>query len=147
MTSGISLTPTSHVAILGFASRTATFATLLVPRGCALRVWDPRLATRGAEFSTRIEAMGVDVMTDLASALRGARLVVVDTGSEVPEVHVPPLAGQQRLDLATAPAAEIEAALVALGLPPAAADWEAACAARSGTATAEPACVRRGELP
>ena len=72
------LTPTSNVAILGFASRTATFASLLAPRGCALRVWDPRLATEGAAFATRIEAAGVDVIPELSVALRGARLVVLE---------------------------------------------------------------------
>jgi hypothetical protein len=141
------LTPTSNVTILGFATRTATFAALVAPRGCAVRVWDRRLATGGPAMATRIEAAGVDVIPELSVALRGARLVVLDSGTGMLEDEVPLQAGQRLLDLATAPAAEIEAVLVALGLPTASADWEAACTAQSATAAAGPAVVQRGELP
>jgi hypothetical protein len=147
MKSGWALAPSSNVAILGFATRTETFAALLAPRGCALRVWDPRLAQDDTSLATRIEAAGVDVIPELAVALRGARLVVFDSGTEAARDEVPLQAGQKLLDLATAPAAEIEAVLIALGLPPASADWKAACTIRSGTASSGPAVVRRGELP
>lgn len=141
------LTPTSNVTILGFASRTAAFAAMLAPRGCALRAWDPRLATGGPAIATRIEAAGVDVIPELSVALRGARLVVLDSGTGTPAEEIPLQAGQRLLDLATASAAEIEAVLVALGVPAASADWEAACMARSATGPAGPAVVQRGELP
>jgi hypothetical protein len=73
--------------------------------------------------------------------------VVLDTVPEALLTQMPLQAGQQLLDLATAPAAEIEAVLVALGLPAAAADWKAACAAQPPTPASEPAAIRRGELP
>lgn len=147
------LTPTSNVVILGFGTRAATFAALLAPRGCALRVWDPLLATAGATARrAHIEAAGVDAIPELSQALRGARLVVLDAAPGTPPTEVALQAGQKLLDLATAPAAEIEAVLVALGLPSAAAHWEAACASRSSdmadcAAAPESAAVRRGELP
>ena len=141
------LTPTSNVAILGFATRTAAFAQLLAPRGCALRAWDPRLATGGSALATRIEAAGVDVVPELSLALRGARLVVLDSQTGLLEKQVPLQVGQRLLDLATAPASDIESILAALGVPSAAANWRQACAARPDLATAEPPAVRRGELP
>jgi len=147
MKTALTLTPSSNVAILGFATRTEAFAALLAPRGCALRVWDPRLAQDDTSLATRIEAAGVDVVPELAVALRGARLVVVDSGRGPARDEVPLQAGQKLLDLATAPAADIDAVLIALGLPPASADWEAACTIRSGIASSGPAVVRRGELP
>ena len=147
------LTPTSNVAILGFGPRAATFAALLAPRGCALRAWDPLLTTtQGAAQRARIEAAGVDAMDELATALRGARLVVVDTAPRSVLAEVPLQAGQQRLYLDSAAAAEIDAVLIALGLPPAAANWQAACAARpadvaDSASGPQPPTVRRGELP
>jgi hypothetical protein len=83
-------------------------------------------------------------------ALRGARLVVL----ELPEpaavrAHLHP--GQRVLDLTRAPAGEVDALLVALGLPPSAANWSAAVAAgtvaNSATLNSAAASVRRGELP
>jgi hypothetical protein len=147
MQAGLTLTPTSNVAILGFASRTEAFAALLAPRGCALRVWDPRLAQDGTALALRIEATGVDVMPELPVALRGARLVVLDSATGAIASEVPLHAGQQLLDLATAPSAEIEAVLIALGLPPANANWEAARTTRSGIGCGVPVAIRRGELP
>jgi UDP-N-acetylmuramoylalanine-D-glutamate ligase len=146
------LTPASSVAILGFGRRAATFAALLAPRGCALRAWDPLLATtQGAALRARIEAAGVDAMHELAAALRGARLVVVDTAPRDVLAQMPPQAGQQRLDLGDTPPAQIDTALIALGLPPAAADWATACAATamsdSTAMTTDTPAVPRGELP
>ncbi|HTP40104.1 MAG TPA: hypothetical protein VMI92_11085 [Steroidobacteraceae bacterium] len=144
------LTPTSNVALLGFGARAAAFAALLAPRGCALRAWDPRLCTgEAAALRARIEAAGVDAVPDLATALRGARLVVLDTmaAEALPQAAQ---AGQRLLDLAHAPAADVDAVLLALGLPPQAADWAAACAANMANCDAagpDIPVVRRGELP
>ena len=146
------LTPTSQVAILGFGTRAATLAALLAPCGCALRAWDPRLADAGgAALRVRIEAAGVDVFAELSTALRGARLVVLDTVQVNSALQAQLQAGQKILDLA-APAAHIDAVLAALGVP-AAAHWAAACAFQSSavansTATLpDTPAVRRGELP
>ncbi len=143
------LTPTSHVAILGFGKRATAFAGLLAPRGCSMRAWDSLLAAvDGAACRARIEAAGVDAVPDLGAALRGARLVVVDTLPPGLLASTPLHSAQRLLDLGTAPVAEVEAVLVALGVPPAAADWEGACASTpERDPTVEPAVVRRGELP
>lgn len=148
------LAPTSNVAILGFGNRAAAFAALLAPRGNALRAWDPSLAQAdGSAMRAIIEAAGVDCIADLAAALRGARLVVLDT---VPRAGLPatfPQAGQQVLDLATATTAEVDAVLAVLGLPATAPRWETAGAAAilavANSAAAIPGTppVRRGELP
>jgi len=139
------LVPTSNVAILGFGKRAATFAALLAPRGCALRAWDPQVGgADGQVHRARIEAAGVDVHTELPIALRGARLVVLDTVPFTELLRAQLQDGQQLLDLETAPAAQIDAALAALGLPPSAARWEAACAAQSSP---DISAVARGELP
>jgi len=145
------LTPTSNVAMLGFGARAASFAALLAPRGCALRAWDPQLESSAATaVRARIEACGVDAAADLAAALRGARLVVLDTLPLTAALQAHMQAGQQLLDLATAPAAEIDAMLVALGLPAGSAHWATAAGAvamaNSGAVPDIPA-VRRGELP
>ena len=140
--------PTSSVAIVGFGARAASFAALLAPRGVALRAWDARLATvQGEALRVWIESAGVDAVTELASALRGARLVVLDAPAMAVQ-DLPLRAGQQLLDLARAGAAEVSAVLVALGMPPAQARWE-----EVGEATVPPSAtgaspaVRRGELP
>jgi hypothetical protein len=148
------LTPTSNVVILGFGTRAVTFAALLAPRGCALRAWDPLLAgADGARQRARIEAAGVDAIPELPAAMRGARLVVLDSAPDAVLAQVQLVAGQTLLNLATAPATEIQAVLVALGLPPAAAHWETACTATaaavadSAAMTAEAPAIPRGELP
>jgi hypothetical protein len=142
------IVPTSNVAILGFGARAANFATLLAPRGVALRAWDPRLGTaEAAALRARIESAGVDAIGELATVLRGARLVVLDTLPPATR-ELPLQAGQHLLDLALAPAADINAVLVALGVPSAMARWEdigTATAPHSATATSP--AVRRGELP
>jgi len=148
------LAPTSNVAILGFGNRAAAFAALLAPRGNALRAWDPSLAQAdGIAMRAVIEAAGVDCIGELAAALRGARLVVLDT---LPRAELPATflqAGQQLLDLANATAAEIDAVLAALGLPDTAPRWATAGAAapagmaNSAAATPGTPLVRRGELP
>jgi 3-hydroxyisobutyrate dehydrogenase-like beta-hydroxyacid dehydrogenase len=140
------LAPTSNVAILGFGARAAGFAALLAPRGCALRAWDPALAAaNGSAMRTRIEAAGVDCMAELSAALRGARLVVLDTLPMNAWLAAQLQEGQQLLDLATAPAAHVEAVLAALGLPPGAtAAWTMA---NSAAAIPGTPLVRRGELP
>jgi hypothetical protein len=140
------LVPTSNVAILGFGTRAAELAALLAPRGCAVRAWDPALAAgHGGAMRARIEAAGVDCMAELSAALRGARLVVLDTVPMTASLAAQLQAGQQLLDLATAPAAQVEAVLAALGVP------HGATAARSmaNSAAAIPGTppVRRGELP
>lgn len=140
------LTPTSNVAILGFGARAHTFAALLAPRGCALRAWDPLLATNSANKQrARIESAGVDACVELSTALRGARLVVLDT---VPASALPALlqGGRELLDLARAPAAHIDAVLNALGLPNATGCWLAALA-NSHALETESSAVHRGELP
>ena len=140
------LTPTSNVAILGFGMRGRMFAALLAPRGCALRAWDPLLATAEAVGQrARIESAGVDACVDLSEALRGARLVVLDT---VPSSALPAALpeGQQVLDLGSAPAAQIDAVLEALGLPQPRGRWLAAMAGNTAGA-GEPAPLGRGALP
>lgn len=140
------LTPTSNVAILGFGTRAHLFAALLAPRGCALRAWDPLLATsESVSQRARIEAAGVDACAELSAALRGARLVVLDTvpGSALPEAMA---AGRQVLDLGSAPAAQIDAVLEALGLPQASGRWQAAVASHAASED-EPAVIGRGPLP
>jgi len=74
------LTPASGIAILGFGDDCRRIAAALAPRGCALRVYDPRAdqTPAGARLRARIESLGVDVMTDAAASLRAARLVVLD---------------------------------------------------------------------
>jgi hypothetical protein len=142
----LTLTPTSHVAILGFGARARAFAALLAPRGCALRAWDPLLATGDADQQrVRIEAAGVDACGNMSVALRGARLVVLDS---VPASALPAglAAGQELLDLASAPAAHIDAVLGALGLPHASGSWLSALA-QSTTSAQDSSAVRRGELP
>ncbi|MEJ0099590.1 MAG: hypothetical protein WDO12_07570 [Pseudomonadota bacterium] len=148
------LTPASNIAILGFGARATCFAALLAPRGCALRAWDPGLSNGDATMRARIEASGVDAIDELATALRGARLVLLDT---VPltatlQAHLQP--GQRVLALDTAPAADVDVVLIALGLPPQAANWRAAlhdaalrAVANSAAATPDTPAVRRGELP
>jgi hypothetical protein len=147
------IVPTSSVALLGFGTRAAEFAALLAPRGVALRAWDPRLAAAdAATLRAHIEAAGVDAAGDPATALRGARLVVLDA-LPMAARDVPLVPGQQRLDLASATAAEVNAVLVKLGVPPAAARWAepadaAAAAIPPATAIpAIPAIVHRGPLP
>ncbi|MEJ0099962.1 MAG: hypothetical protein WDO12_09535 [Pseudomonadota bacterium] len=147
------LTPASIVAILGFGPRARCFAALLAPRGCALRAWDPAPPDAGAAVRAHIEAAGVDAVDEPDTALRGARLVVLDTVPMTGTLHALLQPGQKVLDLRTAAAADIDAVLVALGVPPAAACWathEAALAgAVANSATADPhtPLVRRGELP
>ena len=140
--------PTSTIAMLGFGARAAGFAALLAPRGVALRAWDARLATaEGQSLRARLESAGVDACSEPASALRGARLVVLDTPG-MPSQDLPLHAVQQLLDLTRAPAAQINAVLIALGVPPAQARWEdvgEAMVPRSAIAT--PPATRRGELP
>jgi hypothetical protein len=150
----MTLTPASSVAILGFGPRAAAFAALLAPRGCALRAWDPRLADPGdLTMRARIEAAGVDAIAELSTALRGARLVVLDTVPATPLLAAQLQAGQRLLDLDRAPAADVDAVLMALGLPAEAARWEVVCMAtacamaHSTIATTDIAAVRRGELP
>jgi hypothetical protein len=148
------LAPTSNIALLGFGTRAAAFAALLAPRGNALRAWDPSLAlTGGNAMRTIIEAAGVDCSADLVAALRGARLVVLDT---LPRAALPATllqAGQQVLDLDTAAATEVDAVLAALGLPATAPHWATVGAAavrgvaNSAAATPGTPPVRRGELP
>lgn len=96
------LTPASGIAILGFGDDCRRIAAALAPRGCALRVFDPRAdhSPEGTRLRTRIEALGVDVMADAADALRGARLVVLDAGCPagvVGSLRLPE--GQMLLDL------------------------------------------------
>lgn len=146
------LTPASTVVILGFGTRASIFAALLAPRGCALRAWDPLLASpASAIHRARIEAAGVDAIADVAIAMRGARLVVVDEIDRNTLDALPLQAGQKILDLATAPAAEMETVLVALGVPAAKANWAEACANNNGMtdcdAMPNPPAVPRGELP
>jgi hypothetical protein len=148
------LAPTSNVAILGFGARAARFAALLAPRGCALRAWDPALASAdGSAMRARIEAAGVDCMADIASALRGARLVVLDTMPMHATLAAQLQQGQQLLDLDHAAASDIDAVLTALGLPASAPRWEssgatAAPAMANSAATNPPTPLfRRGELP
>jgi len=148
---GLMLAPTSNVAILGFGARAQTFAALLAPRGCALRAWDPSLdGVDAATMRTHIEAAGVDAAADLGAALRGARLVVLDA-VDAGAVRANLQPGQRLLDLASASAVEIDAVLVALGLPPAAVSWQAACesglVANCPTSDPDIPVVRRGELP
>lgn len=142
--------PTSNVSILGFGARATEFAALLAPRGVALRAWDPRLAAAdAADLRARIESAGVDAVVELAAALRGARLVVLDALPMAPR-DVPLMAGQQLLDLASATAAQVNSVLVKLGVPPAAARWEQigdAAAAAIHPPTAIPAMAHRGHLP
>jgi UDP-N-acetylmuramoylalanine-D-glutamate ligase len=154
MAAGLMLTPASTVVILGFGARGAAFAALLAPRGCALRAWDPQLAaTDGAALRACIEAAGVDAVADLSAALRGARLVLLDTVSMTPSLAAQLQPGQQLLDLGSAPAADIDTVLAALGLPPGAASWQTLrAAAESPVANSTPTIaslppVRRGELP
>jgi hypothetical protein len=142
------IVPTSNVAILGFGARAASFAALLAPRGVALRAWDPRLGTAQAQhLRACIESAGVDAVSECTTALRGARLVVLDA-LPMPAPDLPLQAGQHLLDLARAPAADVNAVLVALGVPSAQARWEDASAATTPpSATATSPAVRRGELP
>ncbi len=142
----LTLTPTSTVAILGFGTRAGAFAALLAPRGCALRAWDPLLATAdAARQRARIEAAGVDACADLSAALRGARLVVLDTA---PAGALPDelAADREVLDLGGAPDARIEAALEAMGLPQAQGCWQAALAGDTAL-QGNPGPVKRGPLP
>lgn len=142
------IVPTSNVAMLGFGTRAAGFTALLAPRGVALRAWDARLNTAAGDcLRARIESAGVDACSELGSALRGARLVVLDAPMMASQ-DLPLHAGQQLLDLARASAAEVIAVLVALGVPPAQARWEdVGEAAMPLSAIATPPAVRRGELP
>jgi hypothetical protein len=144
----MTIVPTSNVAILGFGARAAGFAALLAPRGVALRAWDERLgAAQAGSLRARIESAGVDAVGELATALRGARLVVLDAPAMTLQ-DLPLQAGQHLLDLARAPAAEVNAVLVALGVPSAQARWEdIGEAAVPQSATATPPAIRRGELP
>jgi 3-hydroxyacyl-CoA dehydrogenase len=140
------LLPTSNIAILGFGARAAGFAALLAPRGCALRAWDPALASaHDAAMRASIEAAGVDCMAELSRTLRGARLVVLDTVPMTAWLAAQLQEGQLLLDLATAPAADIDAVLAALGLPHGA----TAVRTMANSAAAIPGTprVRRGELP
>ena len=90
----------------------------------------------------------MDAVGELATALRGARLVVLDA-LPMAAWDVPLMAGQQLLDLASATAAEVNAVLVKLGVPAATARWEdvATAAASAPPATAIAAMVHRGHLP
>ncbi len=140
--------------LLGFGARAARFAALLAPRGCALRAWDPLLADANGEMMrARIEAAGVDVFAELSVALRGARLVVLDTVPMTAALLAQLQAGQRLLDLARAPAADIDAVLAALGLPLSGACWSVVneastpAVADSSAATPDTPAVRRGELP
>ena len=144
----MTIVPTSRVAILGFGTRAAGFAALLAPRGVALRAWDAGLATpRAPSLRACIESAGVDAVGELAAALRGARLVVLDAPAMAPQ-ELPLQAGQQLLDLAHAPAAQVNAVLMALGVPSSQARWEDVEAmSPSPCAIAAPPAVRRGELP
>jgi hypothetical protein len=144
----MTIVPTANVAILGFGARAANFAALLAPRGVALRAWDAGLATAQAQsLRARIESAGVDVVGELASALRGARLVVLDAPA-VASQDLPLHAGQRLLDLAHAPAAEVNAVLMALGVPSSQARWEDVGEVMAPPpAITTPSAVRRGELP
>jgi hypothetical protein len=145
------IVPTSGVAILGFGARATGFARLLAPHGVALRAWDPRLATaQAAALRAHMESTGVDAVGELAGALRGARLVVLDA-PVLATRDLPLQTGQQLLDLARAPAADVNAVLMALGVPSAKARWEDVAAAMAqavppSLAGNRPA-ARRGELP
>jgi 3-hydroxyisobutyrate dehydrogenase-like beta-hydroxyacid dehydrogenase len=90
------LTPASNIAIIGFGDACRRFAAALAPRGCALRVFAPQ-ADR-----SHIEALGVDVTGDLATALRGARLVVLDTALAAVNVATQLRNGQLLLDMTPA---------------------------------------------
>jgi hypothetical protein len=148
------LAPTSQVAILGFGARAVALAALLAPRGCALRAWDPALATAdAAAMRASIEGAGVDCMPELAAALRGARLVVLDTSPMGAALQAQLREGQHLLDLASAEPADVDTVLAALGLPPSAPRWQTVAAALApavaNSAAAIPGTppVRRGELP
>jgi hypothetical protein len=92
-------------------------------------------------------------MSDLFAALRGARLVLLDTVAMTPPLAAQLHPGQRLLELGSAPTADIDAVLAALGLPPGAASWQTVrAAAESAVADSMPAIVslppvRRGELP
>lgn len=147
-----SLLPSSRVAMLGFGTSARIFAALLAPRGCALRAWDPALAGSGAaQMRADIEAAGVDAIDTLPEVLRGARLVVLDGVAMADELASLLQPGQRVLELAAAPAAEVDTVLAALGLPPGT-HWQQACAAaRQAMANSAPTTLmpapRRGELP
>jgi hypothetical protein len=74
------LTPASRIAILGYGGGGALLAAALAPRGCAVRVFDTRLAKGGSGARLRgvIEAAGLDACDQVADALHGARLVVLE---------------------------------------------------------------------
>lgn len=147
------LTPSSNVALLGFGAKAVRLAAILAPRGTAMRAWDPSLAGEdGGQLRAGIEAAGVDCMADLAAALRGARLVVLDT-LPMTRTLAAQLQGRQVLDLSSATPAEVDAVLAALGVPPFAPRWETASTApprtvaNSAATTLGTPSVRRGELP
>lgn len=146
-----SLVPTSRVAMLGFRAHASIFAGLLAPRGCAMGAWDPALAgPDAARMRARIESAGVDVSASLPAALRGARLVLLDGVDLSVAVATLLQPGQHVMDLAASTAPDVDAVLVALGLPEGA-HWQRACAAvhhdMAHSAANDMPAVHRGELP
>jgi hypothetical protein len=145
------LVPTSRVALLGFGALARAFAGMVAPRGVALAAWDAGLTGRDAPgMRARIEAAGVDAAATLAEAMRGARLVLLDgmSGEQAASLLQP---GQGVMDLATATAPDIDAVLLALGLPPGT-QWRQVRAAvdrdmAHSAANTEMPAVHRGELP
>jgi hypothetical protein len=95
------LTPASSIAILGFGEDCRRFIAALAPRGCALRVFDPRAdqTPAGMLLRKRIESLGVDVATDIGSALHAARLVVIDDECPAIGIEAHLATGQMVLDL------------------------------------------------
>lgn len=90
------LTPAATIAFVGFGDAQRQLVLPLARRGVTLRAFD---ATQARE---RIEAAGVDPVSTLAEAMRGARLVVGAADCGVSLQNVAPLlaAGQIYLDLA-----------------------------------------------
>lgn len=168
------LTPASQIALLGFGAQSARLARALAPRGCALKAFDTALhdPARATAWRAHVESQGVDVMPDAAATLRGARLVVRDTGApdaaalatllqpgqvlldfsvasdDTPAIGARFTPDGTRLQVTGPRAAALAAALTALGL--------ATDAVSSATLRALPAppqlpgpphAVTRGELP
>jgi hypothetical protein len=145
------LLPTSRVALLGFGVLARALARMLAPRGCALVAWDASVEGMDAPRSrARIESAGVDAAGSMAAAMRGARLVLLDGIALDEGVAALLQPGQRVMDLATAAASDVEAVLVALGLP-AGTRWQQVRAAAlrdmANSADTEMPAVHRGELP
>jgi hypothetical protein len=145
------LLPTSRVALLGFGVLACAFARMLAPRGCALVAWDAGIdGLEGPRSRARIESAGVDAAVSMADAMRGARLVLLEGIALADGVAALLQPGQHVMDLATATAPDVDAVLVALGLP-AGARWQQVRAAAlrdmANCAATEMPAVHRGELP